>query len=229
MTKLIMIPWWEWFIPRDKLWFPNGTIGWPAQNCADTDGYVDVRTGKKYSLQGENDSFFKEIKWNRGIYIIRLLLLLRRMDSLQEIYTKYDKIIKYSAYAFTGWFLSWVLFFIMLPFMVHYYGKIRGASLNYGFSWFSMIAIILGLEFGLQRWKSLESTKYNPLKRTLFGHFSDFQTCKIQRKSLNNFLAENISFKIWSPKIEDSVDSKVTPSVLGVQIPVFGVWTGSGW
>jgi len=24
------------------------TIGWPAQNCADTDGYVDVRTGKKY-------------------------------------------------------------------------------------------------------------------------------------------------------------------------------------
>jgi hypothetical protein len=38
------------------------TIGWPAQNCADTDGYVDVRTGKKYSLHGENDSFFKEIK-----------------------------------------------------------------------------------------------------------------------------------------------------------------------
>jgi hypothetical protein len=78
------------------------------------------------------------------------ILLLRGMDSLQEIYTKYDKIIKYSAYAFTGWFLSWVLFFIMLPFMVRYYGKIRGASLNYGFSWFSMIAIILGLEFGLR-------------------------------------------------------------------------------
>jgi len=34
--------------------------GFPAQNCADTDGYVDVRTGKKYSLHGE-DSFFKEI------------------------------------------------------------------------------------------------------------------------------------------------------------------------
>lgn len=74
-----------------------------------------------------------------------------RMESLQEIYMKYDKIIKYSAYAFTGWFLSWVLFFIMLPFMVRYYGKIRGASLNYGFSWFSMVAIILGLEFGLRR------------------------------------------------------------------------------
>lgn len=24
------------------------TVGWPAQNCADTNGYVDVRTGKKY-------------------------------------------------------------------------------------------------------------------------------------------------------------------------------------
>lgn len=34
--------------------------GFPAQNCADTDGYVDVRTGKKYSLHGE-DSFFKDI------------------------------------------------------------------------------------------------------------------------------------------------------------------------
>jgi len=68
------------------------------------------------------------------------------MESLSEIHLKYDKIIKYSAYAFTGWFLSWVLFFIMSPFMLGYYGKIRGASLNYAFSWFSMIAIILGLE-----------------------------------------------------------------------------------
>jgi hypothetical protein len=34
--------------------------GWPAQNCAKTDGYVDVRTGKKYSLHGE-DSFSKDI------------------------------------------------------------------------------------------------------------------------------------------------------------------------
>ena len=81
------------------------------------------------------------------------------MDQIRELYTKYDEIIKYSAYAFTGWFLSWVLFFIMLPFMVRYYGKIRGASLNYGFSWFSMVAIILGLEFSLRRWKSLESDK----------------------------------------------------------------------
>jgi len=34
--------------------------GFPAQHCADTDGYVDVRTGKKYSLHGE-DTFFKAI------------------------------------------------------------------------------------------------------------------------------------------------------------------------
>jgi len=36
-------------------WYGNG---FPAQNCADTEGYVDVRTGKHYDLQGEN-SFFK--------------------------------------------------------------------------------------------------------------------------------------------------------------------------
>ena len=88
--------------------------------------------------------------WNIYILLTTYDLLRRRMDSLQEIYTKYNEIIKYSAYAFTGWFLSWVLFFIMLPFMIRYYGKIRGASLNYGFSWFSMVAIILGLEFGLR-------------------------------------------------------------------------------
>jgi hypothetical protein len=35
--------------------------GWPAQNCADTDGYVDVRTGKKYSRDGGENSFFKDI------------------------------------------------------------------------------------------------------------------------------------------------------------------------
>ena len=72
------------------------------------------------------------------------------MDTFCELYNKYDNLIKYSVYAFTGWFLSWVLFFIMLPFMIRYYGKIKGASYNYGFSWFSMVAIILGLEFGLR-------------------------------------------------------------------------------
>ena len=71
------------------------------------------------------------------------------IDTIRQFYHKYDEIIRFSTYAFAGWFLSWVLFFIMLPFMVQTYGKIRGASLNYGFSWFSMIAIILGLEFSL--------------------------------------------------------------------------------
>lgn len=48
---------------RDNVTKINGwywCIGWPAQNCADTDGYVDVRTGKKYTLEGET-SFFKDI------------------------------------------------------------------------------------------------------------------------------------------------------------------------
>ena len=71
------------------------------------------------------------------------------MNSLRELYVKYDTIVKSSVYAFTGWLLSWMLFFIMLPFMIQSYGKIKGTSLNYGFSWFSMIAIILGLEFGM--------------------------------------------------------------------------------
>ena len=35
--------------------------GWPPQNCAETDGYVDVRTGKKYTLHGEGTTFFKDI------------------------------------------------------------------------------------------------------------------------------------------------------------------------
>ena len=35
--------------------------GFAAQNCAETDGYVDVRSGKHYTLGGE-DSFFNEIK-----------------------------------------------------------------------------------------------------------------------------------------------------------------------
>jgi hypothetical protein len=72
------------------------------------------------------------------------------MDRIRELYIKYDNVVKYSTYAFTGWFLSWILFFIMLPFMIRYFGNIKGASYNYGFSWFSMVAIILGLEFGLK-------------------------------------------------------------------------------
>jgi hypothetical protein len=34
-------------------WYSNG---FPAQNCADTDGYVDVRTGKRYPRYGSSSS-----------------------------------------------------------------------------------------------------------------------------------------------------------------------------
>jgi hypothetical protein len=86
-------------------------------------------------------------------------------DTIRQFYHKYDEIIRFSTYAFAGWFLSWVLFFILLPFMVQTYGKIRGASLNYGFSWFSMIAIILGLEFSLgvsQNNSFIQTNLYEP-------------------------------------------------------------------
>lgn len=72
------------------------------------------------------------------------------MDSLHEIYSKYHNLIEYSEYAFTGWILSWILFFIMLPFMIHFFGKVKGAVVNYGFSWISMVIIILGLEFSIK-------------------------------------------------------------------------------
>lgn len=45
-------------VTRITGWF--WTTGWPAQNCADTDGYVDVRTGKKYPYG--KSSFYVDIK-----------------------------------------------------------------------------------------------------------------------------------------------------------------------
>jgi hypothetical protein len=63
--------------------------------------------------------------------------------NIKELYIKYEKIIKYSTYAFTGWVLSWILFFIMLPVMIHYFGKVTGTLLNYMFSWISMFMIII--------------------------------------------------------------------------------------
>ena len=45
-------------VTRITGWF--WTTGWPAQNCADTDGYVDVRTGKKYPYG--KSSFYDDIK-----------------------------------------------------------------------------------------------------------------------------------------------------------------------
>lgn len=68
---------------------------------------------------------------------------------IEEVYRKYDTIIKYSTYAFAGWFLSWVLFFIMLPGMIRYFGNAKGAFLNYAFSWISMFVIIIILSFSI--------------------------------------------------------------------------------
>jgi hypothetical protein len=61
---------------------------------------------------------------------------------ITELYTKYESIIKYSTYAFAGWVLSWGLFFIMLPLMIRYFGKVKGTLFNYGFSWISLFIII---------------------------------------------------------------------------------------
>lgn len=62
---------------------------------------------------------------------------------IKELYVKYESIVKYSTYSFAGWVLSWILFFIMLPLMIHYFGKVKGAFLNYVFSWISMFVIII--------------------------------------------------------------------------------------
>jgi hypothetical protein len=72
--------------------------------------------------------------------------------NIKELYDKYDKIIKYSTYAFAGWVLSWGLFFIMLPLMIRYFGKVKGSLLNYIFSWISMFIIIIILTIVSKRY-----------------------------------------------------------------------------
>ena len=61
---------------------------------------------------------------------------------ITELYSKYETIIKYSTYAFAGWVLSWGLFFIILPLMIRYFGKVKGTLFNYVFSWISLFIII---------------------------------------------------------------------------------------
>lgn len=68
---------------------------------------------------------------------------------IKELYNKYETIIKYSSFAFAGWFLSWVLFFVMLPGMIDYFGKAKGTFLNYAFSWISMFVIIIVLSIAI--------------------------------------------------------------------------------
>ena len=166
------------------------------------------------------------------------------MPTLIELYHKYDEIIRFSAYAFTGWFLSWVLFFIMLPFMARAYGKIRGASLNYAFSWFSMIAIILGLEFTLGWFTEilLFSQKYSVRMNTFRSNFKPsnlyepkykFEWLFSQKYSVQkhenpkvhvsnydplffrDFTAKNIPFEFASPKMGNFIDWNFTMTVLG--------------
>ena len=60
---------------------------------------------------------------------------------------KIQKLVKYSTYAFVAWAASWILFFIMLPFMINMFGKVRGSAINYAISWITMPLIILGLEY----------------------------------------------------------------------------------
>ena len=61
--------------------------------------------------------------------------------NIKDLYVKYEKIIKYSTYAFAGWFLSWVLFLIMLPVMIRYFGKVKGVFVNYTFTWILMLLL----------------------------------------------------------------------------------------
>lgn len=57
-----------------------------------------------------------------------------------------QKLIKLSAYAFAGWAISWILFFLLLPIMVSTFGKVKGTGINYALSWVSMVVVILVLE-----------------------------------------------------------------------------------
>jgi hypothetical protein len=85
-----------------------------------------------------------ELTSEYGLYRLYIYYRVMSLD-IKELYHKYETIIKYSTYAFTGWVLSWGLFFIMLPAMIHYFGKVKGTFFNYTFSWISMFVIIISL------------------------------------------------------------------------------------
>lgn len=56
------------------------------------------------------------------------------------------KILTMSTYALIGFILSWVYFFISLPLVVRIFGKVKGATINYGISWVVMVAVIYVLQ-----------------------------------------------------------------------------------
>ncbi len=61
-------------------------------------------------------------------------------------YDGIQKLIKLSAFAFTGWAVSWILFFLLVPIMVSTFGKVKGTGINYALSWVSMVVVIIVLE-----------------------------------------------------------------------------------
>ena len=93
---------------------------------------------------------FFSLRTNINNILTSIYILYTMSLNITEMYTKYEKIIKYSTYALTGWFLSWVLFFIMLPLMINSFGKVKGALMNYAFSWISMILFIIILTIVLR-------------------------------------------------------------------------------
>jgi hypothetical protein len=92
----------------------------------------------------------KQSKAKKNIYTIysqKGKRINKQMNPFETAVSNYRYVIQFSAYAFTGWLSSWILFFIIIPFMVQCFGKVKGMAFNYAFSWASMIIIILGLEF----------------------------------------------------------------------------------
>jgi hypothetical protein len=55
-------------------------------------------------------------------------------------------ILRLSSYALIGYIVSWMYFFISLPFIVQIFGKIKGSAINYGISWIIMIVIVYILQ-----------------------------------------------------------------------------------
>jgi hypothetical protein len=69
------------------------------------------------------------------------------------------KIVTMSTYTLIGLVLSWIYFFITLPYFIRLVGKIQGPTLNYGISWILMICIIYILQKLNPEIKTLESVE----------------------------------------------------------------------
>ena len=58
-----------------------------------------------------------------------------------------QKLMKYSSYAVILWAFSWIVFFLMLPFMVKIFGKVQGTTINYALSWVTPIPLLIVLTY----------------------------------------------------------------------------------